>query len=90
MAKKSTSTFAAGTRIKVKPGVCAPESAETSIAGWTGTIFEVNGKKTTVQYIVEWDEPTVQNMPPAYLAKCEAAGLYHKMACLSPQDIEAE
>lgn len=58
------------------------------MAGWSGTVIEVSGKKTPAQYVVEWDDATVQNMPAAYVTQCEAAGLYYRMACLSEQDIE--
>jgi hypothetical protein len=79
-----------GTRIRVKAGVSAPDVAEVSIEGWTGMVAEIAGKKAERKYIVEWDQATIDAMPPEYLAACERMQLYHIMACLEGDDLEAD
>lgn len=89
MAKKSTSSvLAAGTRIRVKPGVSVPEFSEVSCEGWTGTIAELTGKKTDPKYVIEWDEETVGKMPPSYVQACESQNLYYRMAYFGGDEIE--
>ena len=53
MAKKPASTLVEGTRVRARAGVSAPEFPEISIEGWTGTIFEVSGKKPATKYVIE-------------------------------------
>jgi hypothetical protein len=88
MPRKSTSAYAEGTRVRVKPGVEVPDMAGQSIAGWTGTIVEVGRKKAEPTFVIEWDDSTTQAMPAEYLSRCEADGLYYKMVCLSAADVE--
>jgi hypothetical protein len=88
MAKKKSSGGLEGTRIRVRAGVCSPEFAEVSIAGWTGTVVETSGKPPAVKVILEWDAETLAQMPPDYVARCEAQQLYYQMACLGETDVE--
>ncbi len=85
MAKKKVAigSIAEGMRVRVREGVMSPEFPEISIAGWTGTVFEVTGKASPTNCILEWDSDTVSSMPPEYVSRCEQGGLYHLMACLS-------
>jgi hypothetical protein len=46
-------------------------------------------KKTPVTYVIEWDEPTLTRIPPEYVDRCEAGGLYYRMVCLTEDDLEA-
>ena len=84
-----TEELAVGTKVRVKDGVKAPDLPEFSLAGWTGAIVELSGKKSGRKYIIEWDGDTLQNMPPDYLKQCEARQLFHLMACLNAEDVEA-
>ena len=88
MRKNKSGSMAVGTRVRVKPGVNSPDFPEIPFTGWTGTIVELAGKKSPVKYLVEWDAPTVSRMPADYTTKCEEQQLFHKMACLSEEDIE--
>lgn len=83
-----TEELAVGTRIRVKPNIAAPDLPDFTIAGWTGTIVELSGKKTNRKYIIEWDAETVDQFPPEYVQQCEAKQLFHLMACLPKQDVE--
>lgn len=85
--KKSIGKFEVGARVKVLPGVCSPEFPDFPLEGWSGTICEVSGKKTPVNYVIEWDEATLNAMPNPYLERCETDGLYFKMICLPEESL---
>lgn len=91
MAKKKSAksrSLAPGQAIRIKPGICAPEFPEVSCTGWTGVIMEMLGKKTNPQYVVEWDQLTLDNMPQSYKEECEERGLTYSFSCFSADDME--
>lgn len=77
-----------GVRIKVRDGVSAPDLADFSIGGWTGTVVEVKGRADKKRFFVEWDEQTIAQMSAEYLETCESQQLYHLMSCLTADDLE--
>lgn len=87
--KKAAGKFSEGARIRVREGVMSPEFSDVSLTGWTGTVFEVSGKAPPLQCVIEWDQTTLGQMPADYVARCEAQGLYHLMACLSEEELDA-
>lgn len=87
--KKSPGKFAVGSKVRVREGIGSPEFPEISIAGWGGTIVEVSGKGETLQCVLEWDDATMSAMPADYLKKCETGNLYHAMACLPEDHLDA-
>ena len=89
MAKKTTGKISPGTRIRVKPGISAPELPDVMIEGWTGVVVELSGPKASPKYIIEWDGETQDRMTPFYTAHCEAQGLLASMACLSIDEFDA-
>lgn len=89
MAKKKSSKLAAGAVVKVKDGVKFPEFPDQSIAGWTGTVAEQKGRGADLQYIIEWDQATIDAMPQAHKDRCEQQGLFFKMVCLPADQVIA-
>lgn len=81
--------FAVGTQIKVKSGVTSPDMPDFPLEGWTGTVAELATKKPPRKYMVEWDDATLDAMPTGYLEFCEQRQLYHRMICLTEDDLEA-
>jgi hypothetical protein len=81
--------FSAGSPVKVKEGVNAPDLPEHSIAGWTGTITQASGKKGARKIFIEWDDATLDAMSDSFKQACEEKQLYHLMVCLTEEDIEA-
>ncbi len=75
--------------MRIKAGTPLPEFPELSIDGWTAMILETRGKGSDLQYIIEWDNSTVENMPQSYRDQCEERGLFFRMACLPAHQIEA-
>ena len=84
----SSDSLAVGTRVRVKPGVTAPEFADVSCAGWTGQITERVGKKTAPKYVVAWDDATLAALPAGYRERCEQKGLLFEMSCFGGEDLE--
>ncbi|MBX3439771.1 MAG: hypothetical protein KF861_19935 [Planctomycetaceae bacterium] len=89
MANKKSGKLAPGATVRVLDGVTLPEFPQQSIAGWTGAIAEQKGRGADIQYIIEWDDATVDAMPESYRAHCEQHGLYFKMACLPASQVVA-
>lgn len=87
--KSMSTAIKQGTRIKVRDGVGAPDLAEFSIGGWSGTVVEVKGRADKKRFFVEWDEATIAQMSAEYLETCESRQLYHLMSCLTADDLEA-
>ena len=87
--KRSSAKLAAGTRVRVKSGVAVPEFSDVICEGWTGVVENLIGKnKPDPKYVIEWDPETIDNMPAEYIAKCEENNLFHRMACLSREEID--
>ena len=38
--------------------------------------------------MIEWDQSTLDNMPPEYLKQCQEQKLYHLMVCLTGDALE--
>ena len=80
--------FSVGSQVKIKEGVSAPDLPEFTLAGWTGTVMERAGKKNARKYMIEWDQSTLDRMPPKYLKQCQEQKLYHLMVCLTGDALE--
>ncbi|ADG69863.1 hypothetical protein Plim_4052 [Planctopirus limnophila DSM 3776] len=89
MAKKKSANDATGRKVRVKAEVTSPEFPEILLAGWTGTVVEVTGKAPAEKYVIEWDAETLSSMPADYITRCESQQLYHLMACLDAEAVEA-
>lgn len=88
MAKRGQPILESGTAVRVKDGVSLPEFPEVSIAGWTGEIIESKGRGAKLQYIVQWDRATIDQMSQAYRDQCEERGLFFEMVCLPRDQVE--
>lgn len=81
--------IAVGKRVRVKPGVQAPEVPEVNISGWTGTVTQISKKKSGRSCFIEWDDATMAGMPDDYVRICEEQMLLRQMACLPETDLES-
>jgi hypothetical protein len=77
-----------GTKIRVKEGVASPEFPDISYAGWAGSVVERTGKKSSLKYVIEWDDQTIDDMPTVYRDLCEQNSLFYRMACFDAKQIE--
>lgn len=91
MAKKKTARknkLSVGQNVRIKQGVTAPEFPDVSCAGWTGTVIDLIGKKADPQYVIEWDDPTLEVMPQSYKDQCEERNLTFSFSCFALDDLE--
>ena len=86
--KNSEEDIQLGDLVQVAEEVLAPEFDHFCIAGWTGTVIEIKGKKSSPKYYVEWDSPTLDAMPDEFITQCEEKQLYYKIACLNREEIK--
>lgn len=86
--KKVAGGVEVGSSARVKPDVVSPEFNDIAIGGWTGRIVEVTGKSPAQKVILEWDQPTIDQMPADYVSRCEAQQLAHWMACLDLEQVD--
>lgn len=77
-----------GEKVRVAEGVTLPDLPEILIAGWTGEIIKVTGRKPNQKFFVEWDQQTVGQFPEQFLARCEEEQLLPEIACLTASDLE--
>ncbi len=88
MAKMKSRKLATGTAVRMKEGTPLPEFPEVPIDGWTAIILEAKGQGADLQYIIEWDDVTVEKMPQSYQDQCEEQSLFFRMACLPADQVE--
>ncbi|MBW3541876.1 MAG: hypothetical protein KY476_16530 [Planctomycetes bacterium] len=86
--KSSAGGLAVDAPVRVRAGVAAPEFPEIDCGGWTGRVSELIGAKTDPKYVVEWDHATLARLPKGYEARCEEKGLYYRMSCFAPDELE--
>ncbi|MCA9024179.1 MAG: hypothetical protein KDA86_03090 [Planctomycetaceae bacterium] len=88
MAKKKSSKLTTGAAVRIKQGTPLPEFPDVCIDDWTAIILETKGRGADLQYIIEWDDATVEKMPQSYQDQCEEQGLFFRMACLPADQVE--
>ncbi|MDA1017863.1 MAG: hypothetical protein O3A00_25825, partial [Planctomycetota bacterium] len=69
--EQMATTIKAGTPVRIRAGITAPDLPDFSIGGWTGTVAEVKGRGEKQRFFVQWDEGTLAKMSPEYLQECE-------------------
>ncbi|RMG39239.1 MAG: hypothetical protein D6725_05560 [Planctomycetota bacterium] len=79
--------FRIGDLVQVREGVVSPDFSDISFAGWTGIVREISTKRSGTQYLLEWTEETLRQMPQEYRNRCEQHQLLYSMACLSEEDL---
>src|SRR5436190_6389916 len=84
------SRFAAGLLVRVKPGTTVPGFLDIPLGGWAGTIKEVDGRSSPPTYLVEWNQHTLDHMPPVYRKRCDRDGLGVESMWLGEDDIELD
>ena len=77
-----------GAKVRVVAGIKAPDLTDFEIAGWTGVVSNVSGKKEKRKVFIEWDDSTLAKMPADYVTQCEERQLLHAMSCLKEAELE--
>ncbi len=82
--------FQVGDKVRVKPGIKAPDFEDIPLGGWAGTIEMVEIVDDQITCEVEWDRRTLDGMHPVYKNRCERDGLDPETMWLGEEDIEPD
>ena len=87
---RTPARFAAGARVRIKPGITVPDFEDIPLGGWAGTIQEVDQRSTPPTYLIAWNKHTLDHMHPVYRKRCERDGLEPKSMWLGEDDFEPD
>lgn len=82
--------FAVGDQVRVKYGIADPDFTDIPLGGWAGTITEVSHDAKSHLYLIEWNQFTLDNMPPIFRKRCERDGLDEESSWLGEEDLEPD
>ena len=82
--------FAVEDRVRVKYGVPDPDFPDIPLGGWAGTITEVSHDAKSHLYLIEWNQFTLDHMPPIFRKWCERDGVYQHRCWLGEEDLEPD
>jgi hypothetical protein len=80
--------FTVGDLVRVKYGTADPDFPDIPLGGWTGTITETSHDAKSHLYLIEWNQFTLDNMPPIFRKRCERDGLHEERSWLGEEDLE--
>ena len=82
--------FQVGDKVRVKPGIKAPDFEDIPLGGWAGTIEMVEIVDDQITYEIVWDRRTLDGMHSVYKNRCERDGLDPETMWLGEEDLEAD
>jgi hypothetical protein len=82
--------FQVEAKVRVRPGVRAPDFADIPLGGWAGTVQEFRQDKGETVYLIAWDRATLRGIHPIYKKRCERDGLDLESMWLGEEDIESD
>jgi hypothetical protein len=77
-----------GDQVRVKYGTADFDFPDIPLGGWAGTITEVSHDAKSHLYLVEWNQFTLDHMPPIFRKRCERDGLDEESSRLGEEDLE--
>jgi len=80
--------FAVGASVRVKPGTVDPDFPDIPLGGWVGTITEVDQRSNPREYLIVWDQNTLDHVHPVYRKRCRRDDLDPGIAWLPENDLE--
>lgn len=87
MAKRKSTKFKVGDRVRVKHGVEDVDYPDMPLGGWAGTVTEVQGSDT---FALRWTEETTAAIHPVFKQRCEIDGLDPEEYVLTGGDLEPD
>jgi len=78
-----------GAQVRVKPGVTDPDFADMPLGGWAGLVCEVDDQSHPPNYLIQWNQHTLDHMHPIHRKRCERDDLEVDSMWLGEEDIEA-
>ncbi len=80
--------FGVGASVRVKAGTKDPDFEDIPLGGWVGTITELDPSPPRAQYLIAWDQATLEGMHPIYCKRCERDDLDPSSMWLPEDDLE--
>jgi hypothetical protein len=87
---QSTALYSSGTAVRVKPGTPAPDYSDIPIGGWSGLICDVDHTEQPPDYLVAWNDNTLNHLPPIFRSRCERDDFDVKTMWLSEGQLEPD
>lgn len=84
----SVARFAVGDPVRVRHGVTDPDYREIGLGGWSGQVACVDQAACSPLYLIQWDQPTLDAMSPAYRERCEHDGMEFGVMWLDEGELE--
>ena len=82
--------FAVGDQVRVKYGTADFDFPDIPLGGWAETITEVSHDAKSHLYLIEWNQFTLDHMPPIFRKRCERDGLDEESSRLGEEDLEPD
>jgi hypothetical protein len=79
-----------GARMRVKNGVPDPDFSDIPLGGWAGTVAEADQDGNKHVYLIEWNDFTLDHMPPIFRKRCDRDGLELEESWLGEEDLESD
>jgi len=79
--------FRAGDSVRVRPDVKCPDDERVSIGGWQGRVKVAQPQEGTL-IVIQWDSPTLRQIPLDYIVASEKEGLDWSEMMLGAEQIE--
>lgn len=78
-----------GDIVKVKEGVMCPDFKDLNIAGWQGTVIDIDkDDKNNILIGISWDSTTLEDMPENFIENGEENGLDNDLMYLFYEEVE--
>ena len=82
--------FDVGSAVRVKAGTRDPNYPDIPIGGWMGTVVEVEHERGQPSYEVEWNQATLDQIPPVYRKRCDRDDFLVERMWLDEIDLEPD
>ena len=76
--------------VRVTHGVADPDFPDIPLGGWAGIVTKVDEQVREPLFLVEWNQSTLDNMPPIFHKRCDRDGLEETSSWLGNKDLEAD
>lgn len=72
------------------PGTLDPDFPDIPLGGWAGVIQEVSDRENPPNYLIEWNQHTLEQMHPVYRKRCQRDYLEIATMWLAETDLELD
>jgi Calcium binding len=80
--------FDVGDSVRVKSGFADEDYPDIPLGGWSGLVSEVDPQCQPPMYLIQWNIPTLENIHPIYIHRCQRDGFEHETLWLDEDRLE--